>query len=273
MMNAITIDNLNYGYQEGEPLFQDFQLTVPEGQWLSIVGHNGSGKSTLAKLVLGLLEAQSGDITVFGQELTPASLAAVRAQVGMVFQNPDNQFVGATVADDVAFGLENRQVPSAEMTALIEAALQQVGMADFADREPHTLSGGQKQRVALASVLALKPKVIILDEATAMLDPAGKSAVLATLQELKAKYQDQLTLIMITHDMDEAALADRIVVINDGELALDEKPAALFVQGAALKQLGLDQPFETQLQEALPKAPQQYLSKQELAAWLSTLKA
>ncbi|WP_242977397.1 ATP-binding cassette domain-containing protein, partial [Fructobacillus ficulneus] len=169
MTNAITINNLKYGYPDQASLFQDFSLTVPAGQWLAIVGHNGSGKSTLAKLILGLLEAQDGEITVFDQRLTVESLAAVRGQVGMVFQNPDNQFVGATVADDVAFGLENQQIPAEEMPALITAALKQVGMEDFADREPHTLSGGQKQRVALASILALKPKVIILDEATAML--------------------------------------------------------------------------------------------------------
>ncbi|USS92583.1 energy-coupling factor transporter ATPase [Fructobacillus americanaquae] len=272
MKNAITINNLTYGYPDQDPLFHGFDLAVQEGQWLSIVGHNGSGKSTLAKLILGLLEANSGIIRVFDQELTVATLAEVREQVGMVFQNPDNQFVGATVADDVAFGLENRQVPSEEMPAMIEAALKQVGMADFADREPHTLSGGQKQRVALASVLALKPKVIILDEATAMLDPAGKSAVLQTLKDLKHHHQDQLTLIVITHDMAEAALADRLVVINDGQLALDDRPQDLFVQGQALKELGLDQPFESQLAQALPKPPNQYLTKQELAAWLSTLK-
>lgn len=272
MTNAITINNLTYGYPDQDPLFHDFDLEVQEGQWLSIVGHNGSGKSTLAKLILGLLEANSGTISIFGQQLTVETLAEARAQVGMVFQNPDNQFVGATVADDVAFGLENRQVPSEEMPKMIEAALKQVGMTDFADREPHTLSGGQKQRVALASVLALKPKVIILDEATAMLDPAGKSAVLQTLKDLKNQYQDQLTLIVITHDMAEAALADRVVVINDGQLAFDERPQDLFVQGQALKELGLDQPFESQLAQALPKAPNQYLTKQELAAWLSTLK-
>lgn len=273
MTDAITIKNLTYSYPDQKKLFEGFDLSIEEGEWLAIVGHNGSGKSTLAKLVLGLLDFNEGEIQVFGQKLANETLAAIRAQVGMVFQNPDNQFVGATVADDVAFGLENRQVPSNEMPAIIQAALKQVGMADFADREPHTLSGGQKQRVALASILALKPKVIILDEATAMLDPEGKQAVLTTLKKLKERYQKQLTLIMITHDMEEAALAERVAVINDGQLVEDDVPEALFLKGKELEELGLAQPFAMELEVALSIGRPVYRTKQELATWLSKLKA
>ncbi|MBS9336795.1 energy-coupling factor transporter ATPase [Fructobacillus papyrifericola] len=273
MTDAITIKNLTYSYPEQGGLFQDFSLSVKEGEWLAIVGHNGSGKSTLAKLILGLLDFEEGRIKVFDQVLSEQTLAAVRSTVGMVFQNPDNQFVGATVADDVAFGLENRQIPSLEMPAKIEKALKQVGMNAYADREPHTLSGGQKQRVAMASVLALEPKVIILDEATAMLDPEGKQAVLQNLKELKARYQDELTLIMITHDMEEAAMADRVAVIDDGKLIFDEKPETLFLKGERLRELGLTQPFAMALREQLGIQNPAYQTTQELVAWLSTLKA
>ncbi|MBS9335563.1 energy-coupling factor transporter ATPase [Fructobacillus sp. M1-13] len=273
MTDAITIKNLTYSYPDQGELFKGFDLTVQKGEWLSIVGHNGSGKSTLAKLILGLLDFDKGHISVFGKKLSEETLAAIRAEVGMVFQNPDNQFVGATVADDVAFGLENRQVPSLEMPAKIEAALRQVEMLDYAEREPHTLSGGQKQRVAMASVLALQPRVIILDEATAMLDPEGKQAVLKTIKELKAAYQEKLTMIVITHDMEEAALADRVVVLDDGQLVYDEAPETLFLKGHALQELGLTQPFAMALQSALGLQNPSYQSKQELATWLSTLKA
>ncbi|CAK8054713.1 energy-coupling factor transporter ATPase [Eupransor demetentiae] len=268
MKSAIELDNLSYHYDEQAALFDDFSLKIEAGDWVALVGHNGSGKSTLAKLVLGLLEASAGQIKIFGQELSEATLDLVRGQIGMVFQNPDNQFVGATVADDVAFGLENLQVPSEEMPAKIQAALEQVGMLDFADREPHHLSGGQKQRVALASVLALQPKIIILDEATAMLDPEGRQAVMATLQDLKERYGQELTLITITHDMDEAALADRIVVIDDGQLALDGRPDEVFTQGERLHELGLDLPFAAQLSQALRVRPDHYLNQEELVSWL-----
>ncbi|ORI77940.1 energy-coupling factor transporter ATPase, partial [Leuconostoc mesenteroides subsp. mesenteroides] len=187
MVKAIKIDNLKYSYDE-RSLFSDFNLDIDAGQWVALVGHNGSGKSTLAKLILGLLVAEQGDIDVFDERLTVETVHHVRSKIGMVFQNPDNQFVGATVADDVAFGLENIQVESSEMPQKIDNALTIVGMQEFKNREPHTLSGGQKQRVALASVLALQPKIIILDEATAMLDPDGRATVMETLQKLKKQF-------------------------------------------------------------------------------------
>ncbi|MDF7637726.1 energy-coupling factor transporter ATPase [Leuconostocaceae bacterium ESL0958] len=272
MKNALAIHNLNFAYEDGPAILRDFSLTVPEGQWLAVVGHNGSGKSTLSKLLLGLLAAQSGEMKVFDRVLSEETLPFVRQQIGLVFQNPDNQFVGATVADDVAFGLENKQVDPGAMQATIDQVLAQVGMTDYADRQPDTLSGGQKQRVALASVLALQPKVIILDEATAMLDPAGKAAVLQLLQKLKARYQKDLTLIMVTHDMEEAALADRVVGLENGQLAFDEQPGALFQQGELLARLGLARPFTSALANALPVQPTAQMNEQELLAWLSASK-
>lgn len=272
IMDAIKIDNLAYHYEDQAPLFKNFNLTIQAGDWVALVGHNGSGKSTLAKLILGLLERDDGEITVYDLPLTEENLGKAREKMGMVFQNPDNQFVGATVADDVAFGLENQQVPSEDMPPKIEAALKTVGMAAFADREPHYLSGGQKQRVALASILALQPKIIILDEATAMLDPQGRAAVLQTLKDLKETYGDQLTLIMITHDMDEASLADRVVVLDDGQLVLDGTPAEVFEAGdQKLKDLGLGLPFSVQVSQALQVQPPHYLNQQELLQWLLTL--
>ena len=272
MTQAIEIHNLNYQYDDDQTLFDGFDLTIEAGQWVALVGHNGSGKSTLAKLILGLIEANAGDITVFGVPLSAETVHDIRGQIGMVFQNPDNQFVGATVADDVAFGLENQQLPSADMPKRIDDALTVVGIQGFKDREPHTLSGGQKQRVALASVLALTPKIIILDEATAMLDPDGRETVMATLQDLKARFGDALTLITITHDMDEAALADRVVVINDGQLILDGTPEAVFSQRQVMHDNGLALPFAGELAAQLTPTPEQYLDERELIQWLSRSK-
>lgn len=272
MNQAIKINNLKYNYDSKQTLFHDFNLEIESGQWVALVGHNGSGKSTLAKLILGLIESESGEISVFGEKLSIDTVHHVREQIGMVFQNPDNQFVGATVADDVAFGLENKQLPSSDMPQVIDEALTIVGMQDFKDREPHMLSGGQKQRVALASVLALQPKIIILDEATAMLDPDGRATIMKTLQNLKLKFGSELTLITITHDMDEAILADRVVVINDGQLILDGEPSDVFSQYDILRQNGLELPFVVELEAQLKPQPDGYLNERELIQWLSHLK-
>lgn len=268
MTKAITINNLTYQYDD-QDLFDGFNLSVEAGEWVALVGHNGSGKSTLAKLIVGLIVANGGDIDVFGERLTVDSVNDIRAQIGMVFQNPDNQFVGATVADDVAFGLENIELPSDEMPQRIDEALHTVGMENFKEREPHTLSGGQKQRVALASVLALGPKIIILDEATAMLDPEGRATIMTTLQNLKAQFGAELTLITITHDMDEAALADRIVVINDGRLILDGSPDIVFSKSQTMHDNGLELPFAGELTARLTVKPEKYLDERELIHWLS----
>ena len=269
MTNAITIKKLNYQYADERPLFTDFSLTIAAGSWVAIVGQNGSGKSTLAKLILGLLTpTKDSQMAVFGVPVTTENLRDVRDQIGMVFQNPDNQFVGTTVADDIAFGLENHQVPTTEMPARITDALALVGMSAFADREPHTLSGGQKQRVAIASVLALAPKMIILDEATAMLDPQGRAAIIDVLQELKAQFGNALTIVTITHDMNEAALADRVVVLNQGAIAADETPTRLFTDQEKVIANGLELPLSGQIAQRLQPTPATYLNESDLIAWI-----
>ena len=270
-MEALSVHNLTYRYDEQAPyLFTDFSLTIARGERVAIVGHNGSGKSTLAKLFVGLLSAEQGEIGIFGDTLTPENLHQLRQKIGMVFQNPDNQFVGATVEDDVAFGLENHRVPQVEMQARIDEALATVGMSAYKNREPHTLSGGQKQRVALASVLALRPDVIILDEATAMLDPLGRATMMDVLANLKHAQPD-LTLIAITHDMDEAALADRVILLDDGVVLADGKPADVFTQADLLVEHGLELPFAGELQADLRLQPERHLLEGELVDWLLSL--
>ncbi|GAK48430.1 cobalt ABC transporter ATP-binding protein [Secundilactobacillus oryzae JCM 18671] len=243
---------------------------VQEGEWLAIVGHNGSGKSTLAKLIDGLLEAAGGEITIEDQLLTPDNLWELRDDIGLVFQNPDNQFVGATVADDVAFGLENRGVERNEMKRRVAEALVQVGMDGFEEREPTSLSGGQKQRVALAGVIAIRPRVVILDEATSMLDPEGRREILRVIRELKDRFQ--LTVISITHDIEEAAHASRVLIINDGRIVEEGQPEAIFEKEAELLELGLDIPYASRLKRSLNQlgiqVPEQYLNEEEMANWL-----
>lgn len=222
---------------------------VYKGEWLAIVGHNGSGKSTLAKLLNGLQFADSGSIFITDLELLESTVWDARKKVGMVFQNPDNQFVGTTVQDDVAFGLENLGVQQHVMAERVQDALNKVKMAQFLNQEPHHLSGGQKQRVAIAGVLALQPDIIILDEATSMLDPRGREEVLRTVRELKD--ENVLTVISITHDLEEAAKADRIIVLNQGRLYREGTPDEIFYLEDELVALGLDIPFSVKLSKAL----------------------
>ena len=215
--DIVTLENISF-YYDTEPekqVLHDVSLQVKHGEWLASVGHNGSGKSTMAKIINGLLFAQSGNVTIAGYDMTEENIWDIRRQVGMVFQNPDNQFVGATVQDDVAFGLENNGIAQVEMVERVAQALADVGMTGFETYEPIRLSGGQKQRVAIAGVVALRPQLIILDEATSMLDPEGRESVLATIKRLKE--QHDLTVISITHDLEEASLADRMIVMNKGE--------------------------------------------------------
>ena len=191
MKEILSMDNVTYSYpsesEETRNAVDGVSFTVKDGEWIAIVGHNGSGKSTLAKLMIGLLFPDEGDVNVFIQKLTVENLWDIRSQMGIVFQNPDNQFVGSTVQDDVAFALENNGVPFEEMVVRVHESLAQVNMADFLDQEPHHLSGGQKQRVAIAGALALKPRLLIMDEATSMLDPQGRDEVIQIVQELKKK--------------------------------------------------------------------------------------
>lgn len=220
-------------------------FSVYEGEWLAIVGHNGSGKSTIAKLMNGLIFPESGSIYVNGKEISEETVWDVRDLVGMVFQNPDNQFVGTTVQDDVAFGLENHGIPREEMVKRVHDSLAKVKMDQFLNQEPYHLSGGQKQRVAIASVLALRPAIIILDEATSMLDPRGRSEVLGTVRELKNL--NNLTIISITHDLEEAVKADRLIVMNRGTVYAEGTPADIFLMDEKLVELGLDIPFTQKL--------------------------
>ena len=272
MANIIEVQQLSYQYPDSGDRYALKQVSfdVHPGEWLAIVGHNGSGKSTLARAIDGLLPFKEGTVTVGGIQLSPETVWDVRAQIGMIFQNPDNQFVGATVADDVAFGLENRQVPRATMQKRVQAALAKVGMTQFAHREPSSLSGGQKQRVALAGVVAIAPKILILDEATSMLDPQGRQTVLELVRELRQT--QQLTVISITHDIDEAASADRILVLDDGRLIEEATPATIFAWGTALVQTGLDVPFTVKLAAELRArgiaAPQDFQTTEEMEAWL-----
>ena len=252
MTPIIELSHVTYSYPNSDtPALKDLSLTINQGEWVAIIGHNGSGKSTLAKLLNYLLAPTAGDITIAGTSVTEENMWAIRDMVGMVFQNPDNQFVGATVADDVAFGLENRGIARDEMITRVQAALTEVQMAAFADREPARLSGGQKQRVAIASVLAIQPKILILDEATAMLDPKGRREMIALVHELKTRMGDELTVLSITHDIEEAASADRVVVINDGDLIETGAPAQVFANADKLREFGLAVPFAEQLKEKL----------------------
>ncbi|WP_278902646.1 energy-coupling factor ABC transporter ATP-binding protein [Dolosigranulum pigrum] len=274
MSDIITVNNIKYKYNidDDHLALNDVSFSVKQGEWLSIVGPNGSGKSTLAKTLNGLIAPQEGNVQVDGLDLTMENVWDIRQRVGMVFQNPDNQFVGATVQDDVAFGLENLGVPRPEMIERIEHALAQVGMTDFAEKEPARLSGGQKQRVAIAGIVALKPKIMILDEATSMLDPRGRREVLQTVKEVKER--ENLTVLSITHDVDEAAASDRVLVMKGGQIIDHDKPEAIFSQTKNLMSYGLDVPFPERLKQALAQenitVPDDYLTKEGLIDWLWT---
>lgn len=271
--NIIEVKNVSYQYPNSDyKALDNLSLTIRKGEWVAIIGHNGSGKSTLAKLLNYLLVPDTGELIVDKQPVIEENMWTVRNKVGMVFQNPENQFVGATVADDVAFGLENRGISRQKMLEIIPMALKEVHMEAFADREPTYLSGGQKQRVALAGIIAVAPKIIILDEATAMLDPKGRKEVIAAIRKLKARLGDELTVLSITHDIDEAADADRIIVINDGQVVDEGRPAEIFSAGPKLLELGLDVPFAEQLKSALNNlgisVPSKYLDEEGMINWL-----
>ena len=251
MNNVVKLENVCFGYEDGNEVLKNFNLTINEGEFVTILGHNGSGKSTLSKLLVGLHEIQGGKIIIDGQPLTESSVFDIRQKVGIVFQNPDNQVVGCTVRDDIAFGLENKCVPYEEMDNLVNKYAQEVGMGDFLNFEPHYLSGGEKQRVAIAGVLALGAKIIILDEATAMLDPQGREDMMKLIHEL-VKNRDK-TIIMITHYLDEAIHSDRIIVMNEGKIILEGKPKDVFKEKELLESVKLDVPFAVKVSYELTK--------------------
>ncbi|EUB23626.1 MULTISPECIES: energy-coupling factor ABC transporter ATP-binding protein [Streptococcus] len=271
MKNIIDVQHLKYKYDNHveDYILKDVTFHVKQGEWLSIVGHNGSGKSTTIRLIDGLLEAESGEIIIDGDELTLENVWEKRRHIGMVFQNPDNQFVGATVEDDVAFGLENQGMDYQTMFDRVQEALDIVGMQDFKEREPARLSGGQKQRVAIAGVVALRPDIVILDEATSMLDPEGRLELIQTVKKIKD--QHGMTVISITHDLDEVALSDRVLVMKEGQVESTSTPSELFSR-ADLEDLGLDEPFTNQVKATLLNSgfqlPKRYLTEKELQDYL-----
>lgn len=235
-MKIIEIKNLHFQYTKKDIAIKDVSLSIEKGEFVCILGHNGSGKSTLAKLIVGLLTANSGEIYVNGILINENTIEEVRHNVGIVFQNPDNQFVGVTVKDDIAFGLENRQIEREEMLNRIEKYAQLTNMGDFLEYNPENLSGGEKQRVAIAGVLACHPEVIIFDEATSMLDPKGVREVTAMINQLKG-YK---TIISITHNLQEALFADRVLVMNDGQIVLNDTPQNVFKHEELLQEVSLD---------------------------------
>ncbi|TQS76046.1 energy-coupling factor ABC transporter ATP-binding protein [Ornithinibacillus gellani] len=242
--------NVSFRYGEDQPwVLKQVSFTIYKNEWIAIIGHNGSGKSTIAKLMNGLLFPQEGTILINNVPVNEETIWDIRKEVGMVFQNPDNQFVGTTVQDDVAFGMENRGIPREEMVKRIDETLTAVGMESYRLTEPHRLSGGQKQRVAIASVLAISPELLILDEATAMLDPKGRMEIMQTVSNVRERLQ--LTLLTITHDLQEVVQAERVIVMNEGEKWKEASPREIFAEKKELQRIGLDVPFIATLAEEL----------------------
>ncbi|MDU3457924.1 MAG: energy-coupling factor transporter ATPase [Peptoniphilus harei] len=252
----ISIKNLSFKYdyedENAIQILKDINLEIKEGEFVALLGHNGSGKSTIAKLINGLLLPGQGDVLVDGMNTkSEEEIWDIRRTAGMVFQNPDNQLVATIVEDEVAFGPENMGVEPSEIRRRVDRALEDVGMADYKKNAPHLLSGGQKQRVAIAGILAMSPKYIILDEPTAMLDPSGRREVIDTL--IKLNKEEGKTIILITHYMEEAAISDRVVVMEDGKMVLSGTPREVFSQVDKIKGLGLDVPQVTELAYELKK--------------------
>lgn len=249
MANAVDINNLSFEYEEGAKTIDQISFSVPKGSYTVVLGHNGSGKSTIAKLIIGLLEPKTGDITVDGIHLDEEHLYDVREKVGIVFQNPDNQFIGSTVRDDIAFGLENLCVPTEDMEDIIQTYAKKVNMTEFLDHEPTKLSGGQKQRVAIAGILAMHPSIIILDEATSMLDPRGKIEINNLVHELNQT--QNMTILSITHDIEEAALSDHVILLDNGHIIDEGTPEEVLTQKEELERISLDVPFAYKISKKL----------------------
>ncbi len=270
----IELKNVSFRYGEDQKLnaLNNISLDIQEGEWITLIGPNGSGKSTLTKVMNGLIVPDAGDVVIDGITLDKKTLYEARKKIGMVFQNPENQFVGSTVEDDVAFGLENLFMPREEMLIRVKESLERVGMWEFANRAPVNLSGGQKQRVAIASIIASKPQIIVLDEATSMLDPQGREEVLATIKEIKE--EDNLTIISITHDINEAVESDRIIVMNEGQIVDQGVFEEISTYGDQLLELGLEVPFSESLKQALQEqgfnVPEKYLTDEEMMEFLWT---
>lgn len=246
-MAQIEVRDLVFTYDEegSEKTIKGVSFDIEKGSYTTIIGHNGSGKSTIAKLLVGLLEKESGSIKIDGEEITPENVYEIRRKVAIVFQNPDNQFIGSTVRDDIAFGLENHQVDPSAMDPIINYFSSEVNMEDFLNHEPTKLSGGQKQRVAIAGVLAMAPEILILDEATAMLDPAGKHEIKELVLGLHKRHD--MTIISITHDIEEVSISDKVIVMNDGDIRFNDEPDDILVLQKELIDIQLDVPFSVKL--------------------------
>lgn len=251
-MNLVEVKDLAFSYNQEEGMtINHVSFCVPEGSYTTVIGHNGSGKSTVAKLIAGLLEKESGEIVIDGLTLNYENLARIRSKIGIVFQNPDNQFIGSTVEDDIAFGLENHCVPQENMHDIILQCAEKVKMTKYLNQEPTHLSGGQKQRVAIAGVLAMQPKLLIFDEATAMLDPSGKDEIKKVIMDIHK--ETGLTVLSITHDIDEIATADYVIAMADGQVVKTGSPEEIFADEEKLKKIQLDIPFSMKLSKQLDK--------------------
>lgn len=272
MEKIIEIKDLSFEYEEGSKTIDYITFDIEKGSYTTILGHNGSGKSTIAKLLMGLLEKKSGDIIVGGLSLTEETLNVVRSQIGIVFQNPDNQFIGATVRDDIAFGLENTCVDPSLMEDIIHEYAKKVNMLEFLDHEPTKLSGGQKQRVAIAGILAMSPSIIILDESTSMLDPKGKKEINALVHQLNK--DRNMTILSITHDIEEAALSDYVILLSDGKIIDTGKPEDVLMKQEQIEALSLDIPFAYKISKGLQKQGIQvndYIDREKLVKELCQL--
>lgn len=274
-MSLLKAEKVSFSYDKKHKVLKNVSLAVEEGEFVSVIGHNGSGKSTLAKLFNALLIPDQGKITVDGFcSADKDSLFEIRQRVGVVFQNPDNQLVASIVEDDVAFGPENIGVPREEIGERIDFALKSVVMESFKKRSPERLSGGQKQRIAIAGVLALKPKILVLDESTAMLDPKGRKEVLSVVKKLNKEHG--VTVIAITHYMEETVDSDRIIILNKGEVALSGTPEEIFSKKEVIKAMGLELPPATAIADKLiengVKLPQGILTEERLKEELCKLK-
>lgn len=250
-MKKIEIEHLSFSYDEQIKALDDVSFSIEEGSYTVIVGHNGSGKSTIAKLMIGLMEAQSGIIRVDGTVLKEESVYDIRDKIGIVFQNPDNQFIGATVADDIAFGLENHQVPHDQIQAIIDEFAARVNMSKYLNSEPTKLSGGQKQRVAIAGVLAMRPQILIFDESTSMLDPQGKAEINALVKRIHE--ETGITIISITHDIEEMVSSDHVIVMKEGKVVMDGTPAEVLNNEEELIKMQLDIPFSLKFVNEMKK--------------------
>lgn len=248
-MNYIKVNDLFFSYDGEYDVVNGISFSVEKGSYTTIIGQNGSGKSTIAKLLVGLIEPSKGTISIDGLELNESNIQEIRKRVGIVFQNPDNQFIGSTVADDIAFGLENQCLNPIDMQPIIERFAEEVKMTSYLDKEPTKLSGGQKQRVAIAGVLAMAPDILIFDESTSMLDPRGKTEINDLIKEIHR--EKELTIISITHDIEEAASSDHVIVLEQGKVVLDGHPKDVLIQKEELVRLQLDVPFAYKIVEEL----------------------